>query len=320
MVARISRRRSTRTSGPLPAHTEDLLRRARRLLLTEVEFVTNHAFQGMEAGYELTILECVQTATTGADAQRAPKGLPPHLARLCEPRLLSAERERELFMQMNYLKFRANSLRSRLDPDAPEPEAVDRCERLLRAAVVLRDQIIRSNVRLVIAVVKKFVTPQHSFDDLLSDGMYSLMQAVDKFDYDRGFRFSTYAYRAIARNAYRTVTDRYKQSDRFATGSYEAISEAIDENSSSATNEQAWDQLRHSLSTLLDRLDRRERFIIRSRYALGSHRQVRTFQCLAEKLGVSKERVRQLEQRAVAKLRTMVADVRIHDILETAIA
>ena len=70
-------------------------------------------------------------------------------------------------------------------------------------------------MRLVIAIVKKFVTPKHSFDDLLSDGIVSLMQAVDKFDYSRGFRFSTYAYRAIARNAYRTITDQQKMESRF---------------------------------------------------------------------------------------------------------
>ena len=67
-------------------------------------------------------------------------------------------------------------------------------------------------MRLVISIVKKFVGPQHSFDDMLSDGTMSLMHAVDKFDYDRGFRFSTYAYRAIARNAYRSIMDRHKES------------------------------------------------------------------------------------------------------------
>ena len=66
-------------------------------------------------------------------------------------------------------------------------------ERFLAAAQAIRDHIIKANMRLVISVVKKFVTPQHSFDDMLSDGIYSLMQAVDKFDFDRGFRFSTYA-------------------------------------------------------------------------------------------------------------------------------
>ena len=70
-------------------------------------------------------------------------------------------------------------------------------------------------MRLVMSIVKKFVTPQHSFDDMLSDGICTLMQAVEKFDYDRGFRFSTYAYRSIARNAYRSVTTARKEEARF---------------------------------------------------------------------------------------------------------
>ena len=61
-------------------------------------------------------------------------------------------------------------------------------------------------MRLVMSIVKKFVTPQQAFDELLSDGILTLMQAIEKFDFDRGFRFSTYAYRSIARNAYRCVT------------------------------------------------------------------------------------------------------------------
>ena len=69
----------------------------------------------------------------------------------------------------------------------------------------------------------------------------------------------------------------------------------------------------------MDRLDRRERFVIRSRYALGAHRKVRTFQFLADKLGVSKERVRQLEQRAVAKLRSFAAEQNVDEIVGAAI-
>jgi len=69
---------------------------------------------------------------------------------------------------------------------------------------------------------------------------------------------------------------------------------------------------------MLEQLDRRERFIIRSRYALGAHRKVRTFQCLADKLGVSKERVRQLEQRAVSKLRTLAAEFEMDELFGAA--
>jgi RNA polymerase primary sigma factor len=65
-------------------------------------------------------------------------------------------------------------------------------------------------------------------------------------------------------------------------------------------------------------LDRRERFIIRSRYALGGRRKVKTFESLADKLGVSKERVRQLEQRAVATLQTMAADLKMDELFSAA--
>jgi RNA polymerase primary sigma factor len=81
-----------------------------------------------------------------------------------------------------------------------------------------------------------------------------------------------------------------------------------------------WSDLRQLANSLLDRLDRRERFIIRCRYALGAHRKTRTFQELANKLGVSKERVRQLEMRAVAKLKAMAADYDLDELFGAAMS
>jgi RNA polymerase primary sigma factor len=66
----------------------------------------------------------------------------------------------------------------------------------------------------------------------------------------------------------------------------------------------------------MDRLDRRERLIVRCRYALGGHRKVKTFQTIADRLGVSKERVRQLEQRAMSKLRAMAAELQLDELVE----
>jgi RNA polymerase primary sigma factor len=188
---------------------------------------------------------------------------------------------------------------------------VEKAESFLAQANGVRDAIIRANMRLVISIVKKFVGPQHSFDDMLSDGTMSLMQAVDKFDYARGFRFSTYAYRAIARNAYRSIMDQHKANARFASGADDAVFDVIDDRESGWISEQSWARLRTQMAGLLDRLDRREQFIIRSRFALGAHRKVRTFQSLADKLGISKERVRQLEQRAVEKLRKMADEATV---------
>jgi RNA polymerase primary sigma factor len=198
-------------------------------------------------------------------------------------------------------------LRTRIDPEAIDPQLIESIESLLIQAQTIRNHIVRANMRLVISIVKKFVTPQRSFDEMLSDGILTLLQAVEKFDYDRGFRFSTYAYRSIARNAYRSLIAARKEQARFTRDAEQWAFELEDNESVSATGDQAWTNLRELIGSMLEQLDRREQFIIRSRYALGGHRKVKTFQVLADKLGVSKERVRQLEQRAVAKLRAMAA-------------
>ena len=80
-------------------------------------------------------------------------------------------------------------------------------------------------------------------------------------------------------------------------------------------DEQTWSTLRELLAGMMDQLDRREQFVIRGRYALGAHHKIQTFQSLADKLGVSKERARQLEQRAVGKLQTMAADVDLDEVV-----
>lgn len=298
------------------ADASQLRERAGRLLRTEIDFIGNKSFCGVERDLEPTRFETVAEAPEGL----LPRNLPGHLARLCEAAVLSPEEERDLFRRMNYLKYRANVLRAHLDPLNPDPSTVYQAERMLAGAMATRDRIIKANMRLAISVVKKFVNPQNSFDELLSDGIFSLMQAVDKFDYDRGFRFSTYAYRAIARNAYRTVTRRQKESIRFATDVVDGGIEEADDRSSPSMDVQTWTRLRGALSEIMERLDRREQLIIRCRYALGAHRKVKTFQAIAEKLGVSKERVRQLEQRAMSKLRSMASELSMDELVEPSLS
>ena len=299
-------RRTSSASRPLsPRHPrfEEVREHALRLLDKEIDFVSNTAFQDPDADDEI-----LTDQPESADQQKIskpPRDLPAHLARLCETHLLTAQQETHLFRKMNYLKFRANVLRSRLDPERPVVKLIERIESLLAEADAVRDHILQANMRLVISVVKKFVVPQYSFDEILSDGIASLIQAVDKFDYDRGFRFSTYAYRAIARNAFRQVTQRQKELSRSCSISADNGLDVPDESPTCKLTVSTWKQLRDSLAGLLQQLDRRERFIVEGRFALGHAAKVRTFQSLADELGVSKERVRQLEQRAVGKLRKM---------------
>ena len=289
--------------------------RALDILRTEIDFIPNPEFRADDEGENEIVAAILRGANSTA---KAPAELPAHLRRICEAELLTHEQEAALFREMNRLKFRANVLRTRLDPENVDVQAVDTIEALLSQAQRIRDHIIQANMRLVMSIVKKFVTPQQSFDDMLSDGIYTLMQTVEKFDYDRGFRFSTYAYRSIARNAYRTVTTASKEEARFTRDAEEWAFEQEDDHSASSMSDQVWSNLRELTASMLDQLDRREQFIIRSRYALGAHRKVRTFQCLADKLGVSKERVRQLEQRAVSKLRTLAAALEMDELFGAA--
>ncbi len=280
--------------------------RAGQLMRKEIDFIPNQSFA--KRSPRKTISE--------PEINGSPKNLgnlPAHLARMCSTQLLTPEEEKSLFEQMNFLKFRANMLRSRLNPATADAEDIAKIEALLSEAGEVRDRLIRANMRLVISVVKKYVTPQISFDDLLSEGAFALMHAVDKFDFDRGFRFSTYAYRAIARSCYRIINQRQKESTRLAIVGDESMFEGAEDTRSSSLDEHTWSRLRGLLMKLLHRLDRRDQMIIRCRYALGVHRKVRSFQRIADKLGLSKERVRQLEQRAVLKLQAMATELAAQD-------
>ncbi|QDT41858.1 RNA polymerase sigma factor RpoD [Gimesia alba] len=295
-------------------------RRAERLLQTEIDFISNPSFKNWdvegEIEFQLGSGSSSREMKHSSPLLKNPRQLPAHLARLCEGDVLSADEEQALFRRMNYLKYKANVLRSQLNPETCSDQDLDTIELLLDEALRVRNQIFRSNMRLVVSIIKKCVTPHVTFDDLLSDGIWTLMKAVDKFDYDRGFRFSTYAYRAITNYAYRKIADQRKEHSRFTQAKQEQPLEEVTEEKRPEMDEQTWLELSELLEQKIESLDQREQLIVRARYALGRDSKVQTFQKLADQLGVSKERVRQLEQRAVAKLRKMAEETRLDQIHE----
>ncbi|MCY2980926.1 MAG: sigma-70 family RNA polymerase sigma factor [Planctomycetota bacterium] len=285
----------------------DLSLEVKRLLAEKVEFIASERFSEPSAEGEI-----LGDSFLGTGIEQSPvkaskvAALPPHLARLCEAKLLSPDEERSLFHRMNYLRFRAEQLRATLNIEKPNCWNLRRIEGLLKAADWYRDFIVKSNMRLVISIVKKFVNLQNGFDDLLSDGIIALLRAVDKFDVGLGFRFSTYATQVVRRNSYRRVMEKQAERQRNTGSIHENGIDISDDQKESSMSESRWNELRSRLSTMLDDLDRREKFIIRARFSLGGHRRIQTLQRLADKLGVSKERIRQLEKRALDKLRGMV--------------
>ena len=124
------------------------------------------------------------------------------------------------------------------------------------------------NLRLVVSIAKRHVKPDQNFFELVSDGNLSLLRAVEKFDFARGNKFSTYASWAIMKNFARTIPGEYRQRDRFRT-SYDELFDLTQENRGNPMVEETAQQDRVSkIQRVLSRLDERERQIIVGRFGL----------------------------------------------------
>jgi RNA polymerase primary sigma factor/RNA polymerase sigma factor len=238
---------------------------------------------------------------------RRPSGLPAYLASLYEVPLLTREQEVWLFRKFNFLKHKASGLREQLDPERPNARLMDQIERLYEEIVEVKNRIVRANLRLVVSIAKRRVAPGDSFFDLVSDGNMSLIRAVEKFDYARGNKFSTYASWAIMKNYARTIPDEHKRRDRFRAADMEMLQTAADRRADEYQQRLAANDRLRQVSKFLDRLDQREQTIIIRRYGLDHEHEPQTLKEVGSALGVTKERVRQIEAKALEKLREAAA-------------
>ena len=131
----------------------------------------------------------------------------------------------------------------------------------------------------------------------------SLIRAVEKFDYARGNKFSTYASWAIMKNFARTIPGEFRQKDRFRPTSEELFLSKEDQRTDQRMLESAQQLRERQVSQILDNLDDREQKIIISRFGLDYNQEPQTLKEVGEQLGVTKERIRQIEARALVKLR-----------------
>ena len=244
---------------------------------------------------------------TEAKKVRRPSGLPAYLASLYEVPLLTREQEVWLFRKFNYLKYKASTLRDQLDVEHPSARLMDQIERLYEEIVSLKNRIVRANLRLVVSIAKRRVSQGDSFFDLVSDGNMSLIRAVEKFDYARGNKFSTYASWAIMKNYARTIPDEHKRRDRFRAADMEMLQSAADRREDENQQRMAASDRLAQVGKFLDRLDSREQTIIVRRYGLDHVHEPQTLKEVGSALGVTKERVRQIEAKALEKLRDAAA-------------
>jgi RNA polymerase primary sigma factor len=209
---------------------------------------------------------------------------------------LTREQEVHLFRKLNFLKYRASQLRERVGD-------LDQIQELLQEVGAIQDRIVRSYLGLVVSIVKSWIRPDDDFSELVSVGNLAMVRALERFDFARGRRFSTYATWAVTNDFARRVPRERKRRHRFVTGREGLLHIAVDHRDSYCDAEDH-DQYRKVAQMMRRRLTDREQLILNRRFGLSGEMQ--TLEQLGKSLGISKERVRQIELRALGKLRRLV--------------
>ena len=292
--------------------------RAQRLMEQPNDYIYHVSFD--DPAMQAAIMGDMPDAETFEESRRKlriPKDAIPELISNYEMPLLTKDQEQHLFRKMNYLKHRAAKMLEEMKLPSGlinygklRVEALDQIEAHLKDANGIKELLIRCNMRLVTSIAKRHNGQAENFFELLSDGNMSLMRAVEKFDYSRGNKFSTYASWAIMKNFARSIPDEKNRRERFVTGNEEVFDAAEDKRTDEQEVIAAAEQASAKVNRLLEFLEPREREIIRMRAGLDGGADGMTLEKIGDKLGITKERVRQLNVRAMKKLRSIAEESR----------
>jgi RNA polymerase sigma factor (sigma-70 family) len=231
--------------------------------------------------------------------------------------LLTAKQERVIFHQFNYARFQVCEIKDAIRAK-PGPIDPDQARKLLdwhRQAEQYRDQIAQTNLALVLAMAKRTRMSEVDFADLVSEGNMALLRAVDKFDVGRGFKFSTYACRAILKAFSRQGVKLSKYRQLFPTDFDPKLEKSnYMEKKREGHEDDCVDEIRQIIKDNRAELSDIEQEVIEHRFAVGKRKaadpqaEPLTLEQVGKIIGVTKERVRQIQNKALDKIRQSLED------------
>jgi RNA polymerase primary sigma factor len=280
-----------------------------------------------------------------------------YLKEMARVPLLSTQEE----IRLAKLLERGQAAQRRLSKDGHAPEEQRRLERVVDEGKAAREHLIKANTRLVVSIAKKYMGRGVPFLDLIQEGNLGLMKAVEKFDYTRGYRFSTYATWLIRQTITRAIADQgrtirvpvhmsdrirrlYKTARRLEQEqgrkpTPEEIAEELeleprkvrwmlkvswrplslekpvgeeedselgsfieDDNAPTPTQSAYEHLLKEKMEEILATLTPREARILRLRFGMQDGRTY-TLEEVGQKFGLTRERIRQIEGKALRRLR-----------------
>lgn len=284
--------------------------------------------------------------------------------------LLSPEEEYALAKQMSEGRQAEEKLATAPDLNPDEKRRLQETARVGKRA---KQRLIESNLRLVVSVAKRFRERGMAFLDLIQEGNLGLMKALDKFDYSKGFKFSTYATWWIRQSITRALADKsrairipvhmfevinkVRRCSRELTQklghtpTIEQLSEELnippdkiqdilkiasdpmslespigdeedsylgdfipDDNAKAPDEAASFSLMKEAIANTLSSLTPREEEIVRLRFGLDGG-QPKTLEEVGKKFNVTRERIRQIEAKALRKLRHPSRSKKLKDFL-----